>query len=1612
VLAVYLKVDNDKNQNLVPFSFSCCLIGNSSLVIEVAEKLNVLGVSILYIFTDNPVVTRWADLNNKPVLPLSTAKHASKYPEKIDFLFSVFNPYILSREIIDLPRIAAINYHNSYLPSYRGQNATSWAILNNEDYHGYTWHLIVEEIDAGSIIIQEKIGIEDTDTALSLNIKCFQQAIQKLPQVIETVLQQKCYPQPAAFGEVRCHRAFDSLQGQGVVAWDWSAENIMRMFRGLVFNDTENSMTTPKFKLIDRYYIIEEASIVSKTKEEAACGEIIQLTESSLTVATSTKAVRIKCLRELNGKDVEWNTLVERHALAVGVNIDTTNVSQKCSYEHAIKTEHNNEKYWVKALTQMEPSALIQEFFCANIPEGEAISTQIHLMDFSYLEKFYAHSELSSVPKQIVALSLLLLYLYKANNYNNFTVFVKLDRTVKSSSNFSAPYVPFAINISADSSFFELVQIVQKTLEQIRALPILRQDIYYRYKHLRDIDHDHFISIDLSQDSSDEIEEYHCSCHLKISTTVATLTSPKEVNPVFQLTAARLQYLASSCAEKPQQKLHQHNVGKKEDIYAFYSEKNKSHHDLTQYHSISKVFSSVAKKFSSKTALIDASTRHTYTYGALEKISNKFASLLEEYTVYRNKGLPQNIGVFSKESLDSIVSLLAILKTGNCYVPISRLYPVNTVKNLVSDAKIKIILVDEDCPAIFRDVFVKMGLSVLVISELILQTKQIHSPYYQAKDTSSSDAYIMFTSGSTGSAKGVLIKQLSILRLVKDCEFTPLTADKVIANTSSLSFDASTYTVWGALLNGATLVQLDKDIVLDTPVLKQHIIDYNVDIMWLTARMLDIHFNTDKTLFSHLNYLIAGGDALNVDIINALNDYLKDTPCQVLNGYGPTENTTFTTTYQIVKGKQYTRSIPIGKPIANTQAYVLDKYMHLLPVDMIGELYVSGDGLAAGYFNAPKLTRERFIKPTGGIAEYLSEDTVLYKTGDLVRWNQEGNIEYIGRVDNQIKVRGFRVEIENIVNTLKSLSSVRECDVIIMDCQEKGKKIIAFLVVEFAHQKNVSKIRSSIKKKLPEYMLPSEILFLTHMPLNTNGKIDKNRLKFIYKERIKNNDIAANSTDILPVKLKQIWSKLLNTEAFGVDDSFFDLGGFSLLVISMLNEVEKIFKTRITISSFLQDPTISNIMLLLNRQADQDLAAQNYNAIRNDIRRLAGSIPIINGEPAADGAVLVTGANGYLGGYLLEYLLENTSATIYCLVRSNLSLEALIHTNQSLSRTYYLKVGSLKNRLVLLRGDLSKSLMGLEQSVYDKVARQVSVIYHLAASVNHLYPYTALRKVNVEGTVEVLKFANTHSPKLFNFISTLSAVPVKHKDSLRKEVLMTSIADSQLLNDGYSQSKWVCEYILNKAHQKGQRLNIFRPGWILGDSRTGYVPPLINNHLLSLIKSCVQLEVAPDWNISLHFLPVNFVASAIFNISMTENKKDIIFNLNNVHGISWLKFIEVLNEFGYNIDEIPVAEWQNKHIQNINSNNAIYPFKELYLSSDAERVQGADLTEHTIINNTLKCLHNKGIIMPKLDSELVKKYIDSLMLSKFLPPIKNVFLPYLHYMVMKKFQRKQPHIQK
>ena len=575
------------------------------------------------------------------------------------------------------------------------------------------------------------------------------------------------------------------------------------------------------------------------------------------------------------------------------------------------------------------------------------------------------------------------------------------------------------------------------------------------------------------------------------------------------------------------------------------------------------------------------------TYGELNRYANQLAALLQMRQVREG----ECVGICMARSIEMICGTLAVLKVGAGYVPLDPSYPKERIDFMIKDASVRLVLTVEA----LREAIPTDGVETIAVDRewpLLAQ----YSPKNISRLASAGDlAYVIYTSGSTGTPKGVAVAHRAVMRLALNTNYIDLGPEDRVAHLSNVCFDAATFEIWGALLNGASIVVISTQTVLEPELFLAALRQHQVRTMFLTTALFNELAALDGRSFQGMKQVLFGGEAVNARWVAHVRES-GGPPERLLHVYGPTECTTFATFYEVGHLPKDAWTVPIGRPISNTTAYVLDRYDRPVPQGLAGELYLGGPGVAEGYLNRPELTRQRFVEdPFGGNGKRL------YRTGDIVKYLPDGNIEFLGRADNQVKVRGFRIELGEVEVVLKQHSEVADVAVVAREDEPGERQLVAYIVPRQGSRAETN-WRSFLQSKLPAYMVPAAFVELKALPMTASGKVDRLALP---KPPRQLSDFAHVELTATEEVVRSVWARVLHLEDFGVQASFFELGGHSLSAIQVILELRRILHIDFPVIALFNHPTVGR----LSRYIDE-LVAQNLDTVRPPIERASRDQPL------------------------------------------------------------------------------------------------------------------------------------------------------------------------------------------------------------------------------------------------------------------------------------------------------------------------------------------------------------------------------------------------------------------
>ena len=916
------------------------------------------------------------------------------------------------------------------------------------------------------------------------------------------------------------------------------------------------------------------------------------------------------------------------------------------------------------------------------------------------------------------------------------------------------------------------------------------------------------------------------------------------------------------------------------------------------------------------------------TYKELNEKANQLANYLVDNNISNN----DVIALFLDKSLEVIISILATLKVGATYLPLDIDYPEERISFILKDANAKIILSTSN----YKDKL-NYDLPIAYIDLLNISNK---STKFIFKNTSPLDlAYIIYTSGSTGTPKGVMINNRSVVRLVKNTNYITFSPNDRILQTGSIVFDASTFEIWGALLNGLELYLLKKSDLLNPIFFQNYLLKNKISSLFLTTALFNKFCEENPKMFNGLKYLLTGGEAVSIKHMKIAKE--ENPNLNLVHVYGPTENTTFSTYYPV---NEITDTLPIGYPIANSTCYVVSRIGTLQPIGVHGELLVGGDGVAKGYLNRADLTTANFIHNT-------FNNEKIYKTGDLVRLLPDGSIDFIGRIDNQVKIRGFRIELSEIDAKILTYSGVKESISVIKQINDK-KYICSYFVA--TNHINIDELKAYLKLNLPNYMIPNSFTQIDVLPLNINGKVDKKLLP--------EPDINKNSNIILPANdtekkiLEALKSSISIENASVIDDFFDDLGLDSLNAMKLSSLLSDY---NITIQDISTYSSIRSLANHINNISSDDIKEENLP--KADIINKNVQYDLTN--------VLLTGSIGFLGINVLYELINCKAVSkVYCLIRKKYDKSPSERLSSILDFYFDTETkAKILERIVIVEGDFACDNLNLDNESYINLANKITTVIHCGANVKHYGKYKNFYEANVIGTKNILDFCKKSSAKLAH-ISTTSVGGFSHYNNINTLSEDTLFINQVFNNHVYMITKYLAEVeILNCINNNTVSGNIFRIGNMMPRIRDNkFQVNLYDNAFISRLKTLTDLQAitAEYKDVVFDITPVDLCSNAI--ISILQDKKNNSQTVYHIYNNQKFTVNDILTILDTPINEVSKEDMINKII---NANNSRYS----HLLND---LKNSNYLESNVVNDkTVQYLNNINFSWPTLPDSYIRNLI-------------------------------------
>ena len=1285
------------------------------------------------------------------------------------------------------------------------------------------------------------------------------------------------------------------------------------------------------------------------------------------------------------------NLIIEFNRLYNGENLKKIPIQYKdyAVWENDFNKSKNIEKYEQYWLNKFKDSELLQ----LNLPydykipanrsyKGDKVSNEI---DEQYFRKIERYAKKIGVSPYMFFITIFFIVLYKYTGQDDITIGSPIaNRNINETKRMIGMLgnnIVIRGKINPDITFMDFLnEIKEQVLDDLSNQPYPFDMLVKKLGKSGDISRNPLFDILFTYQNKEEnlikIGEKHCQ-KIEIKNNTAKFNLSVEIKP--DLHTINFEYSTDLFKEQtikvmlehylnaidvvinnPNVKINEINIiGKKEKNKILY-DFNKTKMSYPRDKTISQLIEKQVQKSPNNEAIIFEN--QSITYDELNKRSNQIANYLRKQKIKRN----DIIGIMIPRSIELLPTIIGVLKSGACYIQIDPTYPEKRIKYMLENSNAKLLLTTNK---LSNNLDFTNKVCVDFTNDEIYSLNNENLKNINMPDDMS---YVIYTSGSTGLPKGVVLKHKSLTNLCfylnKKVEFLQDNCIyKNMASITTVSFDIFIFETLICLQKGLKIILANEDEQRIPKLLDDLIKKNDVQMIQMTPSRMRIFLDNieDMPNLSKLKYVTLAGEALPLKL---RDDLIELGIKKIYNGYGPSETTIFSSFTDVTKYKE----INIGKPVANTQMYILDKNLQIVPIGVAGELYIAGDGVGKGYLNMEETTRERYINNP------FIENSIMYKTGDICKYDINGEIYYLGRTDNQVKIRGLRIELEEIENKMLGFPFIKDAKVI---KQTIGNREIISAYYIANRRIRITELRKYLNENLPNYMIPSYFTALDEFPHTPNGKIDKKALPIpsgvLQNEK---NKYIPPKTD-LEVRLVSIWEDVLNTKPIGINDNFFELGGDSILAMNLNIQLLKI-TNKIKYSDIFTYSTVSSMAEKIQKE-QEETAEENLEYLNLEYKEILDNNMKIRQdiEYHQINNVLLTGVTGFLGIHILQELLTKEKGKVYVLIRKEPGLSV---KEKLINKMHYYFGDKYDNyineRIIIIEGDITKDGFGLNQEELFDLGNSIDIIINSAGKVSHYGKYQDFYNINVKSVEKIINFSNTFGKKIFH-ISTLSISGNAFVDqyymeqNFDKEVEFceNNFYIGQDLKNVYIKSKFEAEKKILDAILKGTDAYILRVGNLMPRLVDGkFQDNIEENAYISRLKAFMKIKCIPDYLLKgyLEFTPIDCTAEAIVKIIQYTNNNNRIYHVFNNNHIKINEVLEMLSD----INVVSGEEFKQKIRKILNSSksdiiNAII--------NDLDKDLNLNYDSKIKINSThsLQLLKLYGFKWPKID----KRYLENIL---------------------------------
>ena len=1250
-------------------------------------------------------------------------------------------------------------------------------------------------------------------------------------------------------------------------------------------------------------------------------------------------------------------------------------IQSQNKYMNSGKFEKDNE-FWQEQF-KILPSVVS---FKNNIKTSINANRKIYPLNKSLVNKISEFSEKYDISDYIFLLSIYNIYFKNIFNTDNFVIgnpiLNRSNFREKSMTGMFISIMPFVVNIGKSTSFLDLCKNLAKDQKKM-------------YRHIRFPYHEILEYIRKTHNFSDNLYDIIFSyqnatvpsfckwlpshsqaeslqIHIK---NVAKETNNLSVHYDFltdifsekdiELMHERILELINQVIDSPEKDINDLEIisnSEKKLLNKFNDTKAK----YDKNSNIVKAFEHIVKKYPKNIAVKDKNNSYTY-----EELNNK-ANYLAKYILDRN--IETDVIAFSlKRSVDIIVAILAILKSGHTYMPIDPEYPTERINFMLENSKTKLLITNE---SFYKKIDYKEN--CIYFENLIFDDKtknlKIDIPYDK-------HCYIMYTSGSTGIPKAVTINHYNVLNFVKamqeSLDYEPSKNSKVLSVTT-VCFDIFVFELYPTLLSGLTLVIADELESRSPKLLSDIIKKHKISKILTTPSRIELLFSDNSYLDSLtcIKEFLLGGEPLPMVLLKKLQEH---TNARIINLYGPTETTVYSTFKDVTK----TSLITIGKPINNTKVYILNNSNHLQPIGLSGEICIGGDGVGSGYYLNPEKTNGVFIKNPYG-------NGIIYKTGDLGYWNFDGELICLGRKDHQVKIRGYRVELDDISNNIIKFAGIEKC-VVIDRTDKDGKQYLCAYIVT-SKEIDLSELKKYLVDILPHYMIPTYFVEIDKIPLTINHKVDRKALPEPNIRQMANLATYVKPSTKTQKDLAKVFRDCLSISRIGIENDIFDYNIDSLDIIRIQTKLLD-YNYKLNTQDFYQYRTIKNLAEFLENKEDKKISNIDENYLSNINNSFNKYPSVMQFTKKHYKNVLLLGCTGYLGIHLLNEFITQSDSNVTCIMRSKDSVDPTDRLSE-LYRFYFNKKLPI-DRITIIDSDITKQNLGLGVKKYKELGKDVDLVINCAANVKYYGDYDKFKKINVDVVQNLFDLCIENNVQLMH-ISTLGVSGnylVNHQKNYNTFDENDFYIGQQYDENVYIRTKFEAEKLIYEKVKDGLSATILRVGNLTSRySDGGFQQNFENNAFYNILMMILKYHILPNTMINefLEFTPIDYCAKSIFELACNVETNKYVFHLFNENYIKVSEILKVFENLGFETSILSGNEFKQKIVNLSNE----YPEENILKGIVNDLDDNLGLSFSATVNqkniNTNSCLENLNFKWPEITEEYIEKIIIYLRKKKYL----------------------------